>query len=81
MQLSRIVDNENYTTQSRINLARRIANKYIGNITKQRDYQRDIRDMYASYEQGDFQKVRNLQRKTREKQYTPRVYQEGNSIG
>ena len=79
--MSRIVDNENYTTTSRVNLAKRIARKYIDNIRKQRDYQNDMKAMYTAYEQGDYQKVINSYDSARRRQYTPRVYKEGNSIG
>ena len=55
--------------------------RYTDNITRQRDYQRNIRAAYNAYEQGDSAMVRLNDEVARNRRYTQRVYMQGQSIG
>ena len=79
--------NRSGSTTSTTNAANRIrrigeiANRYVGNITKQRDYQRNIKAMYNAYENSDPALSRLNADVAENRRYTKRVYAQGQSIG
>lgn len=65
----------------RIRRVEEIANRYADNITKQSDYQRNVKAMYRAYENNDFAGSRQNADIAENRQYTRRVYQQGQSVG
>lgn len=57
------------------------AQMYSDNITKQRDYQRNIKAMYDAYEKNDFTMSRLNADVAENRRYPRRVYMQGQSIG
>lgn len=71
----------NSTNNARSRRAYRIAERYVGNITKQRDYQNSTKAMYKAYANRDFAEAERRMHEASDRQYTKRVYMQGQSVG